>query len=73
MTMQKTQTQFGGGLISPQLLEHLKRSKESRKAPTKTEFGGGLIAPAVIAHCKRTQVEFGGGLVHPRLTRSVAR
>jgi hypothetical protein len=73
MTMQQIQTQFGGGLVSPQLREHLKRTQESQKAPAKTEFGGGLIAPAVKAHCKRSQVEFGGGLVHPRLARSVAR
>jgi hypothetical protein len=67
MIVKHTQTQFGAGLISPQVLEHLKRIQESQKAPAKSEIGGGLIAPPVIAHLKRTKVEFGGGLVHPRL------
>src|SRR5215470_6119734 len=58
---------FGAGLISPQLLAHIKRTQETAKAPAKTEFGGGLIAPAVTAHIKRSKVEFGGGLVHPHI------
>ena len=65
--MKQTQTQFGAGLISPQVLEHLKRIRESEKAPAKSEVGGGLIAPTVIAHLKQAKVEFGGGFVHPRV------
>ena len=68
----KTQTQFGGGLISPQILAHLKRS-DTAKPATKTQFGGGLIAPAVTAHVKRTKVTFGAGLIHPRVARALAR
>jgi D-tyrosyl-tRNA(Tyr) deacylase len=67
-----TQTQFGGGLIAPQLLAHLKKA-DSRKTTAKTEFGGGLIAPQLAAHLKSAKVEFGGGLVHPRLARLIAR
>ena len=68
----KTQTQFGGGLMSPQILAHVKRSGTA-KPVTRTEFGAGLIAPAVTAHVKRTKLTFGGGLIHPRVARAFAR
>jgi hypothetical protein len=67
-----TKTTFGGGLISPQVLAHLKRTQETAKT-FRTEFGGGLIAPAVTAHVKRTKVTFGAGLIHPRIARALAR
>jgi hypothetical protein len=65
-----TKTTFGGGLISPQVLAHLKRTQETAKT-SRTEFGGGLIAPAVTAHVKRTT--FGAGLITPAVTAHVKR
>jgi hypothetical protein len=66
------QTQFGGGLIAPQLLAHLKKTAAPAKTATKTEFGGGLISPQLTAHLKSAKVEFGAGLIHPRLARLIA-
>jgi hypothetical protein len=72
--VKQVHTQFGAGLISPQLVAHLKRSQDEKKTSTKVEFGAGLIAPTVKSHVKRSQVEFGAGLIHPRVAaRRTAR
>jgi hypothetical protein len=48
--VKQVHTQFGAGLISPQLVAHLKRSQDEKKTSTKVEFGAGLIAPTVKSH-----------------------
>jgi hypothetical protein len=76
--MAKANVQFGGGVISPKLNQHLQQANESYRPPAiaTVEFGSGVISPKLKAHLHReatktpaAKTQFGSGIIYPKLAQ----